>query len=132
MMTSVVGCALSDRVAAIAPVSGIILPDRCEPDHPMPVLAFHGTADPFLLLNGGCDDTPDDEQVSDEVIRRTFDCPDDAPVEFLIVDGGGHSWPGSEFSRTIERIVGPTTFDIDASEEIWRYFQRFSLSEPPR
>jgi polyhydroxybutyrate depolymerase len=83
-------------------------------------------------LNGGCDDTPDDEQVSDEVIRRTFDCPDDAPVEFLIVDGGGHSWPGSEFSRTIERIVGPTTFDIDASEEIWRYFQRFSLSEPPR
>src|SRR5262245_20681407 len=53
LMTSVVGCALSDRVAAIAPVSGIILPDDCDPDHPMPVLAFHGTADPILLFNGG-------------------------------------------------------------------------------
>jgi polyhydroxybutyrate depolymerase len=173
MMTSVVGCALSDRVAAIAPVSGIILPDDCHPDHPMPVLAFHGTADPILLFNGGvgpglqalfgggpppgsptttlppadidgagypetvrgwatldgCDHRSTDEQVSDEVIKRTFDCPDDAPVEFVIVEGGGHSWPGSEFSKTLESIVGPTTFDIDASQEIWRFFQRFSLSQ---
>ncbi len=176
MMASVVGCALSDRVAAIAPVAGIILPGDCEPSHPMPVLTMHGTADPILLYNGGlgpglsalfgggpapgatttttapadldgvgypatvhgwaaldgCDDRFEDEQVSDEVIRRTFDCPDDAPVEFLIIQGGGHSWPGSEFSRSIEGIVGPTTFDIDASQEIWGFVQRFRLSPPPR
>jgi polyhydroxybutyrate depolymerase len=173
MMTSVVACALSDRIAAIAPVSGIGLPEGCEPSHPMPVLTFHGTADPILLFNGGvdlsalggalgggddsgptttrppadldgpgypdtvrrwaaldgCDDTFEDEQVSDTVIRRDFDCPDDAPVEFVIVEGGGHSWPSSEFSKSIEQIVGPTTFDIDASQEVWKFFQRFTL--PP-
>jgi poly(3-hydroxybutyrate) depolymerase len=68
--------------------------------------------------------------VSDDVIRRTFDCPEDAPVEFLIVEGGGHSWPSSEFSRSIESVVGPTTTDIDASAEAWRFFQRFALVSP--
>jgi polyhydroxybutyrate depolymerase len=64
------------------------------------------------------------------VIRRTYDCPDEAAVEFLIVEGGGHSWPSSEFSRSIERIVGPTTFDIDASREVWDFLSRFRLPEP--
>jgi polyhydroxybutyrate depolymerase len=77
----------------------------------------------------GCDLAPHDERVSDEVIRRTFDCPDDAPVEFLVVEGGGHSWPSSEFSRSIERIVGPTTFDIDGSREVWDFVKRFRLPE---
>jgi polyhydroxybutyrate depolymerase len=177
MMASTVACALSDRIAAFAAVSGIALPEGCDPSHPMPVLAFHGTADPILYFNGGlgslitggfggggggggsgaattttaalppadlegdgypdtvrrwaelegCDDTFEDEDVSDSVIRRTYDCPDNAPVEFVIVEGGGHSWPSSEFSKSIEQIVGPTTFDIDASKEIWTFFQRFHL-----
>jgi polyhydroxybutyrate depolymerase len=80
--------------------------------------------------SNGCEDRFEDEQVSDEVIRRTFDCPDDAPVEFLIIQGGGHTWPGSEFSRSIAGVVGPTTFDIDAGQEIWRFFERSRLSSP--
>ena len=63
------------------------------------------------------------------MIRRTFDCPDDAPVEFLIVEGGGHSWPSSEFSRSIAQFVGPTTFDIDGSREVWDFLRQFQL--PP-
>jgi polyhydroxybutyrate depolymerase len=171
MMSSIVACAMSDRIAAIAPVSGVALPEGCAPSHPMPVLTFHGTADPILQFNGGigalitggltgggdapattlppadlegpgypdtvrrwaeldgCEDTFEDEAVSDTVTRRAYDCPDDAPVEFVIVDGGGHSWPSSEFSRSIEDVVGPTTFDIDASQEIWTFFQRFTV--PP-
>lgn len=77
----------------------------------------------------GCEPEPTDERVSDEVIRRTYDCPEDSPVEFLIVEGGGHSWPGSEFSRSIGNVVGPTTFDIDASREVWDFVRRFQL--PP-
>lgn len=172
MMTSAVGCAMADRVAAIAPVAGIALPEPCAPARPLPVLTMHGTADPILLFNGGidgsalgsalgggdgddtttttrppadldgpgypetvgqwaglagCETTPDDERVSDEVVRRTYDCPDESPVEFLIVEGGGHSWPGSEFSRSIEEIVGHTTTDIDASREVWEFVRRFSL-----
>jgi polyhydroxybutyrate depolymerase len=170
MMSSAVACAMAGRVAAVAPIAGIALPDPCEPERPVPVLTIHGTADPILLFNGGvgtgaldaalggeasatttttaaadldgpgypetvrgwaeldgCETTATDERVSDEVIRRTYDCPEDAPVEFLIVEGGGHSWPSSEFSRSIESFVGPTTFDIDASREAWDFVSRFHL-----
>jgi polyhydroxybutyrate depolymerase len=48
-------------------------------------------------------------------------------VEFLIVEGGGHSWPGSRFSRSLEKIVGPTDTTIDADDLIWHFFQRFQL-----
>lgn len=165
MMTSAVACGLADRVAAVAPVAGIHLPDGCDPARPMPVLTFHGTADPILMFNGGvgavfgppegaptttlppadlegagypetvrgwaelngCELTFEDDEMSETVIRRVYDCPDDAPVEFVVVEGGGHSWPGSEFSESIGDIVGPTTFDIDASEEAWAFFQRYQL-----
>jgi polyhydroxybutyrate depolymerase len=75
----------------------------------------------------GCEPQPDDEAVSDEVTRRVYRCPDGAAVEFVVVEGGGHSWPSSEFSKSIGGIVGPTTFDIDATEEVWRFFERFRL-----
>ena len=167
MMSSTLACAMADRIAAIAPVAGVQMPDGCDPARPVPVLTFHGTADPILLFNGGvgaipgmgepaettettlppadlegpgypdtvrqwaelagCEDTFEDEEVSDTVIRRVYDCPADAPVEFVIVEGGGHSWPSSEFSRSIEQVVGTTTFDIDASQEMWEFFQRVSL-----
>jgi polyhydroxybutyrate depolymerase len=174
MMASAVGCAMADRVAAIAPIAGILLPEPCDPARPVPVLTFHGTADPILLFNGGIDagaldsalsggggdgttttaptdldgsgypetvrgwaalagcdpDSAEDERVGDEVIRRTFDCPADAPVEFLIVEGGGHSWPSSEFSRSIEGVVGHTTFEVDASAELWEFVRRFQLPAP--
>jgi polyhydroxybutyrate depolymerase len=75
----------------------------------------------------GCEPEPDDEAVSETVTRRVYPCPEDAAVEFVVVEGGGHSWPSSEFSKSIERIVGPTTFDIDATEDVWRFFERFRL-----
>jgi polyhydroxybutyrate depolymerase len=78
----------------------------------------------------GCDPDPTDTQTSAEILHRVYDCPDGADVEFFIVLGGGHTWPGSEFSRAIESIVGHTTFDIHASEEAWRFFTRFALPCP--
>jgi polyhydroxybutyrate depolymerase len=61
------------------------------------------------------------------VIHRVYRCPPGTAVEFYIVLGGGHAWPGSEFSEKIAAITGPTTFEIDASEIIWAFFQRFQL-----
>lgn len=171
MMSSVVACTMTDRLAAIAPVAGIAMPEGCEPSRPIPILTFHGTADPILLFNGGvgtgvldsalgggggetttttmppadidgpgypatvrqwaelngCDEAPTDEDVTESVVLRTYDCPADAPVEFYVVEGGGHSWPSSEFSKQIEQFVGPTTFDIDASALAWEFFQQFAL-----
>jgi polyhydroxybutyrate depolymerase len=181
-MTSVLACSMADRFAAVAPVGGIMMPEGCEPSRPVPVLTWHGTADPILLFNGGvnpdalpfgddeedeevdievdgmdaeegepstepadlegegypatvaewaalngCEDTFEDEEFSDEILWRRYDCPDEAPVEFVIVLGGGHTWPGSDFSAAIEDIVGHTTFDVDASVDMWAFFSRFRL-----
>jgi polyhydroxybutyrate depolymerase len=64
-MSSYLGCALSDRIAAIAPVVGLRagLPDKidptkpdpasCGPTRPVAVLAFHGTSDRVNPYLGG-------------------------------------------------------------------------------
>jgi polyhydroxybutyrate depolymerase len=44
---------LSDRIAAIAPVSGTMGTETCHPRHPVSVMHFHGTSDEFLPFNGG-------------------------------------------------------------------------------
>src|SRR6185312_12337283 len=52
-MTSAVACAYSSRVAAVAPVAGIRDIEGCKFARPVPVMTFHGTADPFVAYNGG-------------------------------------------------------------------------------
>ncbi len=166
MFSSVLACQRSDRIAAIAPVAGVIYPDGCQTQRPVPVLAIHGTADPILLFNGGvgdlsgmlsgstdasqtstppaevdgpgypdnvrkwaahnsCAAKPTDTRPVTDVLLRTYDCPTDGAVEFYVVEGGGHSWPGSEFSSQIAQIVGPTNMDLHASEVIWTFLSRF-------
>ena len=44
-MSSLLGCRLNARIAAIAPVSGLRWPEPCS-GRPIPVLTFHGLADP--------------------------------------------------------------------------------------
>lgn len=167
IMSSFLTCVRADRFAAVAPVAGITIHKDCNPSRPMPVITFHGTADPILKFNGGvdlsgisakpadggttttvpadlngpgyptnvadwakrngCKSTSTDTKVTDSVIHRVYDCPDNAAVEFYIVVGGGHAWPGSEFSKSIERVVGPTTMEINADDLIWAFFQRFHL-----
>ncbi|GAB0107404.1 PHB depolymerase family esterase [Nocardia sp. JMUB6875] len=56
MFTEHLGCHLSNKLAAIAPVAGP-LPQTdqsaCTPSHPLPVLEIHGTADPIVPYDGG-------------------------------------------------------------------------------
>ena len=53
MVASVMACAFSDRIAAIAPVAGIRNPPGCKPSRPVPVVAFHGVADQWISYDGG-------------------------------------------------------------------------------
>ncbi len=46
-------CQLSDKIAAVAPVSGQRVFDDCHPKRPVAVLHIHGTADPCAPYNGG-------------------------------------------------------------------------------
>jgi polyhydroxybutyrate depolymerase len=146
--------------------------EGCEKKPPVPVVAFHGTADPILRFNGGvgaipgitgpapsagatttttpaadlngagypknvatwaerngCDPKATDTKIARDVIHRVYHCPAGQDVEFYIVIGGGHAWPGSEFSRSIESVVGHTTFSIDATKLIWEFFKRFQLHD---
>src|SRR4029079_13798140 len=52
-MTSAVACKYADRIAAAAPVAGIRDIKGCAFARPVPVIAFHGTADPFVSYTGG-------------------------------------------------------------------------------
>jgi polyhydroxybutyrate depolymerase len=169
-MTSTTACVLSRRFAAFAPVAGVELPHPCPASRPVPILAFHGTADPILHFNGGvgtavlqhdlhahpaplpklprprldgpgypanvrawaakdgCRTRPTDARLSPHVIHRAYSCPPGVAVEFDIILGGGHAWPGSAFSAEISQFVGHTTTEINATSAIWAFFQRFHLS----
>ncbi|MGI8709771.1 MAG: alpha/beta hydrolase family esterase, partial [Acidimicrobiales bacterium] len=168
-LSSTIACAMSDRIAAVAPVSGLTFTEECRPERPVPVLTFHGTADPILLFNGGVgkrlgailagktDDSPlpeanlegdgypkavrdwaeangckttfEDEKVTDTVTERSYDCPAKGAVVFDIVEGGGHTWPGTKFSIPLEKIVGATDQTLDANDVLWKFFQRFRLPQ---
>lgn len=56
MMTLRLGCELSSKLAAIAPVIANIpknIVGKCNPDSPLPVLLMNGTDDPWVPWNGG-------------------------------------------------------------------------------
>jgi len=64
-MASLLGCQMADRIAAIAPVSGLRAglpstenpaqpdPASCQPQRPLPIVTFHGTDDHTNPYDGG-------------------------------------------------------------------------------
>ena len=53
IMAYLLASELSDRIAAIAPVSGPMGTETCGPKRPVSVMHFHGTADEFAPYKGG-------------------------------------------------------------------------------
>lgn len=140
----------SDRYASAALVTVEVHPGRCDP---LPVVAFHGTADavaPYgpggtapdpegpnagitgALVNmdawaesGGCAPEAHLDPVGEDVVRHTFPgCQDGVDVVFYSIEGGGHTWPGSAIT------IGPpalTTQTIDATALILDWFEAHPL-----
>jgi len=52
-MTSALACSDAGTIAAVATVAGIEVQTGCHPSRRVPVIAFHGTADPFVPYDGG-------------------------------------------------------------------------------
>ncbi len=52
------------------------------------------------------------------------------PVEAWIVERGGHTWPGG-FPYLPKLLVGATSRDFDASEEIWTFFEKHGRKPAP-
>ena len=74
-----------------------------------------------------CAAKPRETNIASDVTRVRYRCPNHADVQLYRIAGGGHTWPGSEFSRQIESVLGPTTFSIDANDVMWRFFQDHPL-----
>jgi len=51
-------------------------------------------------------------------------CRDGVEVMLWRLTGAGHVWPGAE--SYLPRLLGPPTKVLDANEEMWRFFERFT------
>jgi polyhydroxybutyrate depolymerase len=155
-MAFVLSCTLSDRIAAVGLVaSAQLLPwSWCTDERPVPMIAFHGTADRFTPYAGGhswvaadyrfpsiaawtanwarrnrCEPTPVDSIVAPDVTRIEYpNCASDADVVLYRVNGGGHTWPGG--TPLPAWFVGSTTRSIDATGLMWAFFQKHPLGVP--
>lgn len=146
-MSFQLACKLSDRIAAFGGVAGayVLAQEDCNPERPVPAIIFHGTADPIVPFEGGpsesfdvpfpnitewvqdmaakngCERIPKTIPTQGEVSGYHFtDCDQNADVDFYIIDGGGHSWPGGD--PLPKWIVGHTSDDINATLTMWIFF----------
>lgn len=74
--------------------------------------------------HNGCTGGRQESAVSAQVKRVSYGgCTNGADVQVYVVDGGGHTWPGS----SVERPPELTTHDINASELMWKFFAAHPL-----
>ena len=154
-MSAVLACVSADRFAAFAPVAVVLYPTVCDNTRHLAFMGFSGTADPIVPFEGGavrccgmpvlpapsdamanwgkhngCDSNFTEDRIGSEVRRRTWNnCQDGSAVVFYIVDGGGHTWPGSAIP--VSRL-GLTTTQVNASQTIWDFFKQHPLASPPK
>jgi polyhydroxybutyrate depolymerase len=150
-MSYQLACELSDRIAAIASVTGsmnIGWFNSCNPNHPIPVMEIHGDSDLTVSYNASsftesipdildfwasfnnCNSTPVITSVPD--INTLDGCTAEhsiwengsngATVEHYKIIDGEHTWPGAL------AITGVTNQDIIASEKIWEFFRRYDIN----
>ncbi len=73
-------------------------------------------------VTNGCDPVPRATATTPAVEERTYvDCGPGGAVEFYVIDGGGHTWPGS-LVMSIIPALGLTSFDIDATALAFEWF----------
>lgn len=156
-MAFALSCTLSGRIAAIGMVAAAqSLPwSWCPDTTPVPMIAFHGTADPLVPYAGApagwlnprpfpnvmtwteqwarrnrCAATPRDSAMTPEITRREYaGCADEATVVLYTIRDGGHTWPGGK--PLPAWFVGRTSNDIDATSLTWAFFGEHPLRHNP-
>ena len=136
-MTSLLGCQLGSRIAAIAPVSGLRFHEPCS-GRPVPVLTFHGLADPQNPYDGHAagrgaewlESVPDalagwarhnsctgnvvlDDPAGPLSTMRYDGCGDGTETRMIRIDGLGHTW---------------TKKEVDTTGVMWQFFKRHRLN----
>ncbi|MGH9028210.1 MAG: alpha/beta hydrolase family esterase [Acidimicrobiales bacterium] len=148
---SQLACDSSSVFAAAAPVSGIRRPTPCPTTRPVPVISFHGTADPVDPYDGHgeaywtysvpqaaaswarqdrCFSTPETSQAIAGVTLDLYTgCAGGAVVELYTIAGEGHEWPdGPKLPRSLTKALGPQSTAVAADSVIWTFFAAHPLS----
>jgi len=137
-MSSLLACRLNARIAAIAPVSGLRWPAPCE-GRSIPVLTFHGLADPQNPYDGKAanrgaewlESVPDalaawaqhngcrgdvilDDPSGPLSTMRYAGCREGTEVRMIRIDGLGHTW---------------TKQEIDTTGVMWQFFKSHRLRQ---
>jgi polyhydroxybutyrate depolymerase len=149
-MSYELACQLSERIAAVASVTGSITTSYlalCNAQHPMPVMQIHGTNDGTVPYTGNflfqpienvinywvqfnnCDTNAifnaiPDVVTTDNCTAEHYVYPNGdsgVEVEFYKIINGGHSWPGAPVN------LNTTNMDFKANQEIWRFFRKYRL-----
>ena len=141
-MSFLLACQMSEKIAAIASVTGSMTPqtlNACNPQHPTPILQIHGTSDQTVPYLGN----PTWTESIDDVLQYWVDynncntgptinlVASSFSVEYIVYDdgdnsvttehfkiyGGDHDWPG---------VWG--NMDIHASNEVWKFFSKYDIN----
>jgi polyhydroxybutyrate depolymerase len=145
--STIVACDPADRIAAVGLVAAEYLLRPCP--GPVPVIAFHGTADPVVPYASGatgrsvpgvpvvgalenlqawarldrCHPRPAVGRPDPGIVTRTWSgCDHGSTVELYTVVGGGHTWPGSPVVLPA-RLVGATSGTISATHLMLGFFR---------
>lgn len=130
-------CELSDKIAGIASVAGVMGISPCNPLRSIPVMQIHGTADAIVPYLGSLASGFPSVDVTMEDWRQRSGCSEqtvmtysqgdatcvawegcDSPVSRCTIEGGGHTWPGG----TAPVIRGVLSTDLDATAAMWDFF----------
>ena len=149
-MASQLACDASQTFAAVAPVAGLRFPSPCPAARPVPVIAFHGTADAVDPFEGngqpywtysvptaaqrwaakdGCQAaTPRIVRGNDYIVTEYGGCASNAAVELYAIGDEGHEWPGGPtMPAEITRALGPQSDAVDADTTMWAFFEAHPL-----
>jgi len=145
-MTFFAARGLQERVAAIAPIAGL-MSDNVFHDYtlsrPIPLCYMHGSADQVVPINGSvsvadviglwvannnCSPEPivthlPDITTNDNstvTLYQYYGYSPDSEIQYYSIEGGGHSVPGVEPGANM---------DINALEVIWSFFKRHSYPD---
>lgn len=128
-MTYRLGCAIGDRIAAIAAVEA---PNPgCQPAHRMSLIAVHGLADHQVSIDAAqravttwrdtdsCPPSASTTQTGAVTSTVWAPCAAGNSVELITIAGSGHEWPGSS-----PPLPGhdPPSDALDATQTIWTFF----------
>lgn len=149
---------LSSIIAAAAPVAGADWLGEKQPDRAVPLLYITGTADPLNPIEGGeihigrksygnkpstsemiarwaklhkCSDEKPAPEDLDGAKRTTYDCLERVgSVVLYVLEEHGHHWPGGS-SILPARLAGKNTSNLNATDVIWKFFEKHSVGTAP-